>query len=384
MKKTNSYVDKNRIRKSADDLIYLLSCAFNEGIPSIERCREMNLADVYNIASMHFLASAAAFALEQVMELPREFDQAKKKAIRKLSLFEIERSAVLGEFEKAGIWYLPLKGIVLGKYYPKTAMREMSDNDIFCDPERIDDVIPIMKRRGYSFERLYDSYEDVYEKPPTMVFEIHRTLFNEKKTVLLYEYYKDIEDRLVRESEFGRKLTDEDFYIYLIAHMYKHYSNRGTGLRSLADTFVFLNKFADALDREYVDAELEKLELSDFERKVSSLSRKVFTNTPLTEKEEKTLDHFIFSSVYGDPETAETNKYLRAMNHDVSDKSKKKYFRSRVFISGEKLKQNYPFVNKHRVLYPALVVYRPIKGLIMRPKSIFGEYRKVKKLKKED
>lgn len=384
MKKTNSYVDKNRIRKSADDLIYLLSCAFNEGIPSIERCREMNLADVYHIASMHFLASAAAFALEQVMELPREFDQAKKKAIRKLSLFEIERSAVLGEFEKAGIWYLPLKGIVLGKYYPKTAMREMSDNDIFCDPERIDDVIPIMKRRGYSFERLYDSYEDVYEKPPTMVFEIHRTLFNEKKTVLLYEYYKDIEDRLVRESEFGRKLTDEDFYIYLIAHMYKHYSNRGTGLRSLADTFVFLNKFADALDREYVDAELEKFELSDFERKVSSLSRKVFTNTPLTEKEEKTLDHFIFSSVYGDPETAETNKYLRAMDHDVSDKSKKKYFRSRVFISGEKLKQNYPFVNKHRVLYPALVVYRPIKGLIMRPKSIFGEYRKVKKLKKED
>ena len=217
-----------------------------------------------------------------------------------------------------------------------------------------------------------------------MVFEIHRTLFNEKKTVLLYEYYKDIEDRLVRESEFGRKLTDEDFYIYLIAHMYKHYSNRGTGLRSLADTFVFLNKFADVLDREYVDAELEKLELSDFERKVSSLSRKVFTNTPLTEKEEKTLDHFIFSSVYGDPETAETNKYLRAMDHDVSDKSKKKYFRSRVFLSGEKLKQNYPFVNKHRVLYPALVVYRPIKGLIMRPKSIFGEYRKVKKLKKED
>ena len=84
------------------------------------------------------------------MKLPREFDQAKKKAIRKLSLFEIERSAVFGELEKAGIWYLPLKGIVLGEYYPKTAMREMSDNDIFCDPERIDDVIPIPSVQ-YSF-----------------------------------------------------------------------------------------------------------------------------------------------------------------------------------------------------------------------------------------
>ena len=384
MKKTNSYVDKNRIRKSANDLIYLLSCAFNEEIPSIERCIEMNLADVYHIASMHFLASAAAFALEQVMELPHEFDQAKKKAIRKLSLFEIERSAVLGEFEKAGIGYLPLKGIILGKYYPKTAMREMSDNDILCDPNRIDDVRPIMERRGYSFERFEDSNEDVYEKPPTMVFEIHRTLFTEKNSVVLSEYYKDIGDRLVKNSGFGYELSDEDFYIYLLSHMYKHYSNKGTGLRSLADIYVFLNKTADTLDREYIDSELEKIKLFDFERMVSSLSKKVFTNDKLTEKEEKMLDYFIFSCVYGNSDIAETNKYLRAMDHDLSDKSKRKYFRSRVFISGEKLEKNYPFVNKHRILYPALVVYRPIKGLIIRPKSIFGEYRKVKKLKKED
>lgn len=384
MKKTNSYVDKNRIRKSANDLIYLLSCAFNEEIPSIERCIEMNLADVYHIASMHFLASAAAFALEQVMELPHEFDQAKKKAIRKLSLFEIERSAVLGEFEKAGIGYLPLKGIILGKYYPKTAMREMSDNDILCDPNRIDDVRPIMERRGYSFERFEDSNEDVYEKPPIMVFEIHRTLFTEKNSVVLFEYYKDIGDRLVKNSGFGYELSDEDFYIYLLSHMYKHYSNKGTGLRSLADIYVFLNKTADTLDREYIDSELEKIKLFDFERMVSSLSKKVFTNDKLTEKEEKMLDYFIFSCVYGNSDIAETNKYLRAMDHDLSDKSKRKYFRSRVFISGEKLEKNYPFVNKHRILYPALVVYRPIKGLIIRPKSIFGEYRKVKKLKKED
>ena len=384
MKKTNPDEVKKIIKKAADDLIYLLSCAFNGEVTDKDRCKAMDLHNVFRLASLHFFVAAAAFALEQVMELPHEFDQAKKKAIRKLSLFEIERSAVLSEFEKAGIWYLPLKGIVLGKYYPKTAMREMSDNDILCDPNRIDDIRPIMERRGYSYERFEEYNEDVYKRPPTMVFEIHRTLFVEKNSVVLSDYYSDIEDRLVKTSGCGYKLSDEDFYIYLLSHMYKHYSNRGTGLRSLADIYVFLDKAADTLDREYIDAELEKLELSDFERKVSSLSRKVFTNTPLTEKEEKTLDHFIFSSVYGDPETAETNKYLRAMDHDVSDKSKKKYFRSRVFISGEKLKQNYPFVNKHRVLYPALVVYRPIKGLIMRPKSIFGEYRKVKKLKKED
>ena len=379
----NSQEVKIKIKKTADDLIYLLCCAFNEEVPSADRCKKMNLPNVYRLASMHYLASAAAYALEQVMELPREFDQAKKKAIRKLSLFEIERSAVFGELEKAGIWYLPLKGVVLGEYYPKTAMREMSDNDIFCDPERIDDVIPIMKRRGYSFERLYDSYEDVYEKPPTIVFEIHRSLFNEKKTVLLYDYYKNIEDRLVRESEFGCKLTDEDFYIYLIAHMYKHYSNRGTGLRSLADIYVFLKKTGDGLDREYVGSELEKLGLVDFERLASSLSEKVFTGSALTDSEENELYYYVCSAVYGNEEFAELNKYLRAMDNDVSNRSKRKYFRGRFFISGEKLKQNYPFVYKHRVLYPALIVYRPIKGAITRPKALLGEYKKVRRLKKD-
>ena len=384
MKKTNPDEVKKIIKKAADDLIYLLSCAFNGEVPDIGRCKAMDLHNVFRLASLHFLAAAAAFALEQVMELPHEFDQAKKKAIRKISLFEIERSAVLGEFEKAGIWYLPLKGIVLGDYYPKTAMREMSDNDILCDPNRIDDIRPIMERRGYSYERFEEYNEDVYKRPPTMVFEIHRTLFIEKSSVVLSDYYKDIEDRLVKASGCCYKLSDEDFYIYLLSYMYKHYSNRGTGLRSLADIYVFLDKFADTLDREYIDAELEKIKLVDFERMVSSLSKKVFTNADLTDKEEKMLDYFIFSCVYGNTDIAETNKYLRAMDHDLSDKSKRKYFRSRVFISGEKLEKNYPFVNKHRILYPALVLYRPIKGLIVRPKSIFGEYRKVKKLKKED
>ena len=384
MKKTNPDEVKKTIKKAADDLIYLLSCAFNGEVPDKDRCKAMDLQYVYRLSSLHFLAAAAAFALEQVTELPHEFDQAKKKAIRKLSLFEIERSAVLGEFEKAGIWYLPLKGIVLGKYYPKTAMREMSDNDILCDPKRVDDVRPIMERRGYSYERFEEYNEDVYKRPPTMVFEIHRTLFIEKNSVVLSGYYRDIEDRLVKASGYGYKLSDEDFYIYLLSHMYKHYSNRGTGLRSLADIYVFLDKSADTLDREYIDEELEKIKLVDFERMVSSLSKKVFTNADLTDKEEKMLDYFIFSCVYGNTDIAETNKYLRAMDHDLSDKSKRKYFRSRVFISGEKLEKNYPFVNKHRILYPALVVYRPIKGLIVRPKSIIGEYRKVKKLKKED
>ena len=115
----------------------------------------------------------------------------------------------------------------------------------------------------------------------------------------------------------------------------------------------------------------------------SSLSEKVFTGSALTDSEENELYYYVCSAVYGNEEFAELNKYLRAMDNDVSNRSKRKYFRSRFFISGEKLKQNYPFVYKHRVLYPALIVYRPIKGAITRPKALLGEYKKVRRLKKD-
>ena len=86
--------------KTARDLIYLVSCAVNEKKPNTDICREMDLEAVYYLAQFHSLTSAAAFALEKVTELPRAFDQAKKKAIHKLSHFDIERIKILAALEQ--------------------------------------------------------------------------------------------------------------------------------------------------------------------------------------------------------------------------------------------------------------------------------------------
>lgn len=381
MKNTNSDEVENKIRKSADDLIYLLSCAFNEEVPDIDRCKAMDLQNVYQLASLHFLAAAAAYALEQVMELTHEFDQAKKKAIRKLSLFEIERSAVLNEFEKARIWYLPLKGIVLGKYYPKTAMREMSDNDILIDDYRCGDVKAIMERLGFICDSFMEFNHDVYSKPPTVEFEIHRSLFDKGDISVLYSYYSDIKDRLNRKHDYEYTMSDEDFYIYLIAHTYKHYRSSGTGLRSLADIYIFLKTNGNKLNTEYIDAELSKLRLNDFEKKIKSLSNKIFTNAFLDEADEEMLCFFVFSSVYGDAEKLEYNNKAKVLEYDDSKKSKKEYFKNRFFIKGEVLAKNYPFVYKHKILYPSLLVFRLLKGLICHPKELRKEYKDIKDFK---
>lgn len=369
--------------KTARDLIYLVSCAINEEKPNTDICREMDLEAVYYLAQFHSLTSAAAFALEKVTELPRAFDQAKKKAIHKLSHFDIERIKILAALEQKGVWYMPLKGILLKSFYPKAAMREMTDNDILFDPEKPDIVRAVMEELGYSCV-MYDMYNhDVYEKPPTMEFEMHRTLFDLEKYPESAVYYDNIFDRLIKDSgnKFGYHMSDEDFYIYIICHMNKHYNNGGTGLRSLVDVYLFNKARYDGMDKDYLSRELSALELTEFEQRIRELAYKLFggEENEFTENEETM--YFVQSGANGTNEHWKENRLSRSMGGEDTGKAKRKYLLKRVFISGDELKKNYPTVYKHKVLYPLLFVYRPIKGAVTRPKGLINEVKDVKKFK---
>ena len=366
-------------------MLYLVSCAVNEETPDKERVVNMDLAEVFRLSQEHMLTAAVAFALEQVITLPRAFDQAKKKAIRKLALFEVERMAIAQELEKAKIWYLPLKGILLKDWYPKAAMRQMTDNDILCDSSKMAEIRQIMESLGYTCE-LYEEYNhDTYSKPPTLEFEMHRTLFPANHFPQYYDYFKDIQEKLlpVNGSAYCRKMTDEDFYLYILTHTYKHYIRAGSGLRSLLDVFVFLCAHPD-LNRDYLNAELAKLEIADFEEKINRLSQKVFTGGMLDKYEQSDLDYYISPGNAGTYENQEYNQMANNLGGDDSKESKRRFLKSRVFISGKALEKNYPFFAKHKALYPILFIYRPIKGAITHPRGILTEYKKIKNFKKKE
>ena len=328
--------------KTARDLIYLVSCAVNEKKPNTDICREMDLEAVYYLAQFHSLTSAAAFALEKVTELPRAFDQAKKKAIHKLSHFDIERIKILAALEQNGVWYMPLKGIRLKSFYPKAAMREMTDNDILFDPEKPDIVRAVMEELGYSCV-MYDMYNhDVYEKPPTMEFEMHRTLFDLEKYPESAAYFDNIFDRLIKDSgnKFGYHMSDEDFYIYIICHMNKHYNNGGTGLRSLADVYLFNKARYDGMDKDYLSRELSALELTEFEQRIRELAYKLFCGEENEFTENEETMYFVQSGANGTNEHWKENRLSRSMGGEDTGKAKRKYLLKCVFISGDELKKN--------------------------------------------
>ena len=369
----------------AMDLIYLVSCAVNEKTPDAERVRQMDLPEVYRLSQRHMLTAAVAFALETIMPLPHAFDQAKKKAIRKLSLFDIERTAILHELDAAGIWHLPLKGILLKNDYPKSAMRQMSDNDILCDSTKMPEIRQIMERLGYTCDHYEWENHDTYSKPPVLEFEMHHSLFNEDHFPLYFNYYRNIKAKLlpVEGTSACFRMTDEDFYLYDLVHTYKHETNAGSGLRALLDVYVFLRAHT-GMNRAYLDAELKKLHLCDYEEKTRSLSQKLFTGAALDEPEQIALRSVVMAGYCGTQDTMEYNQMAKNLGNDDSNAAKRRFIKDRIFISGNALEKHYPFFAKHKALYPVLLLYRPVKGALTHPKGILKEYKRIIHFKKKE
>ena len=69
----------------------------------------MDLERLYRLAKFHMVRAAVCIALKRAGVQDKQFDQAYKKAVRKNIYLDMERSAILSDFEQQGIWYMPLK-----------------------------------------------------------------------------------------------------------------------------------------------------------------------------------------------------------------------------------------------------------------------------------
>ncbi|MBQ4312285.1 MAG: nucleotidyltransferase family protein [Oscillospiraceae bacterium] len=350
---------EEQTRRAAQDLIYLAGCAVDEKKPDLKKVGDTDA--VYAFASRHMLTAAASFALESAGQKDQRSDKAIAKALKRKIIFDMAYAQIKAELEKAGIWYMPLKGTVLQDFYPKAGMREMADHDILFDVDRADDVKAMMESLGFKAEHFGSGNHDCYYKAPVLNFEMHRSLFSTSHDEKLYGYYCDIGRRLIGEG-CEKHFSPEDFYLYMTAHEYKHYSGSGTGLRSLLDTYVYLQK--QELDMVYVTAEAEKLGIADFEAANRSLAQHLFSGGALTAAEKEMLGYILSSGTYGTFINSVSNKLRK------NRWSKARYMLYRFFVPVSPKNKDYsmfageyPFFYKHKILLPLLPLYRTVRGL---------------------
>lgn len=367
-------------RKAINEVIYLAGCAVNGKIPDKERIRNYSLENIYQAADKHLLTAVTGYALESAGIYEKAFVQAKAKSIRKSTVMEIDKELLFERFEKEKIWYMQLKGTVIKELYPSVGLRQMADFDILFDGTYAAKVRNIMQELGFNCKSFGKGNHDVYLKQPVSNFEMHRELFGESHKKEIFEYYRDVKNRLIKDEEnhYGYHFGINDLYIYLTAHEYKHFSSGGTGLRSLLDTYVIWQKFSGELDRTYIRNETDTLGISEFEQKNRQLALHLFGNGNLTDEDKEMLEYIIFSGTYGN---LKNNVENSVKNHGGGKKGKFHYLLNKVFMPIAEIKIYYPVAYRHKILIPGLFFYRIGKAVTVKRKETLKKLKFLIKMK---
>lgn len=346
-----------------EDLIYLLACAVNETVPDADKIQSIDIEKLYLLAKELSVRAAVCIALEKAGIHHEQFHDALKKAIRKNIFFEIESQKIFAEFENQSIWYMPMKGFILKDLYPENGMREMADCDILYDLSKQQEVKQIMINNGYSVKSFGRSNHDIYYKPPVLNYELHISLFEEYHSPNLYNYYRNIEKFLKKDAinKYRFHLSNEDLYIYMTAHEWKHFSNQGTGIRSLLDCYIYLKHRGESLDWKYIQKQMKLLEMADFEQKRRELAIKIFSSDvlpSLNASEIEMLSCYIAAGTYGTFENGIKNR--------LKNQSKLSFLMHSIFIPYNQMAKSVPFSAKSPLLYPVGFVWRGFRILLFR------------------
>lgn len=371
--------DTDLIHACMYDMLCLLGCGVNGTIPPkalLEKYRTENRTCgeepeaaqerqlyLYRVSQAHFVDALTGTVLKQAgVSLFPDWAQSIAKAVRKEILFDAERTKLFSFMEQNGIWYLPLKGIILKEYYPAVGMRQMSDNDILFDEAYAEEIRQFMTGQGYEVISFGKIHHDAYEKKPVYNFEMHRRLYPSAHNIHLEMYYENIKERLMPQGKgcFGQQMSDEDFYIFMVCHAYKHYKGYGTGIRTLLDFYVYLQAKTE-LDFSYIETECRKLEIEAFEKDSRVLCKKVFgenaVNTigSLGDEERNMLSYYLGSGVYGSRQQMVKNR-LTAYKKEGRHFARLYYSWHRLF-PGMEVYQHYPF-SGHKITLPLCWLYR--------------------------
>lgn len=379
-------------------LLHLISCALRDTTPSALP-NDASWDVVFQLAECNSVTTTCAFA---VAKAPGTTDEERSRWQSKVdsnlmrhAIFDMEREQIYKEMDAAGLAHASLKGILTSQAYPRPEMRWMCDNDFLFGEPQSDGTVKaaidedarelrrIMECLGYKTEAFGTGNHDSYQKPPFLNIEPHRQLANPE--VDWWQYYANPwahARKTPNGMETQRELPLEDAYLFHVAHMYKHYSSSGHGVRGLADEWVLRNSWGPKMDRDYLNTELDKLRMRDFECDLRRVSESIIGKdacgqtlagnaAAITQQDEQMLAYMLGSGTYGTLSNNVTNKIAEEAAQNGQKGSRARYLLHRAFPPLSHLAQGYPVLKRAPWLLPGVYVYR----LVVKPFTRFSRLR---------
>ena len=199
----------------------------------------------------------------------------------------------------------------------------------------------------------------VFSKGPGLVVEAHWCLFDANAGQKQHVYFEgDIRAQLVEGKNYTYKFGEEDFYVYQIAHMAKHFFETGCGIRNLLDIYVYLNKYGSTMDRAYLDSELKKCGIYDFEKNMRELAYIWMEGKECSDYFENLFAYMVDSGIYGKNENGVWSQLAKETADGNSNLKLHYYFPSINFM-----KEKYPWLSKAPFLLPFAWALRGVTGV---------------------
>lgn len=333
-------------------LLKLLFSLINETEPPAPD-DEIDFGCLYELAKLHDVLNMSYYAIEKLditidSALKKKWADKRSQCFHRNLIQTAEFHALCDAFEREGVEFMPLKGLYICELYPSPDYRYMSDLDLLVkDAAKAGEAA---KGLGYTAERINFMYDDSYIKPPFMHLELHRDLFRIDSP--FYDYYQDAFERAVNSGGSRYDMTPEDSYVYFITHLYKHYCESGTGIRSVMDIYLLDKKHLPKLDRADFDSKLDELGLKLFYEEFSALAEKWFGRGDFECFSDEEL-YILGSGTFG----LTDNKILNRLNQ----LGEEHFYLKRIFPPPAYMKDIFYPVRKCPPLLPIFYLYRIIR-----------------------
>ncbi len=277
----------------------------------------------------------------------KSIEEERNLAIYRFEQLDYEFETLCEALESAGYDFLPLKGAVIRRYYRAPWMRTSCDIDILVKEESLDEIAAfLVEKQDYVQEG--KGRHDISLKSPSQVhIELHYDLMEDGFAMRSADVLKDVWAHTTPKDGYRHfyEMSKEMFYFYHIAHMAKHFEQGGCGIKPFLDLWVMPQ------DLPLCEELFQKAGLWTFANAVDALNQ-VFLGRRAHDSVTAQMEAYLLrGGVYGTVEN-------RVVVEQRRRGGKFRYAMSKIFLSYDILKFQYPILQKHRWLTPFMEVRR--------------------------
>lgn len=355
------------MRKVYEDFIYLMRCTLNG--ESAKDFSGGDFGELFRIAQDHNMTNMLYYALQDNCSVPDEISQELQKyhdlMVYKCAYQKAAEQELSRLLNSSGLKHMFLKGGRVRALYPSEDMREMADIDVLVDISDMEHIKSALTEAGYEFEG-HKGHHDVFSKKPMISVEVHETMLDHGRDTGLDDYFSD-PWKLAKPNGLEYLPDINNDYIFLMGHLLGHFQQGGTGIRTVLDVGLYVEKYADEMDREYIDGVFDKYNILEVMHNIEALAKLWICGGDVSPLLDEMGEYVFGSGSYG--RVSNMMMYLADEGGGKSN-SVMKSIRRKLFISSSEMRRRSKIIDKCPILLPLGYIVRAFK-------IVFGQFREL-------